>query len=645
MQKNSLSPKRKKWAFALVTASVPLLLLATLELVLRLVNYGPDLSLFVTEHISGKDYLVMNPAVKSRYFSTVEFNPTSGSDYFLSPKPQGTIRIFCLGGSTTVGFPFGEAGSFPAFLHQRLQAIFPDRRVDVINLGMTATNSFTVNDLARELRKYEPDLLVVYDGHNEYYGALGVASRESAGQARWLVRLYLRAIHLKTFLLLRHAVALLRSAPETPAGTGGTMMERLARNQMVPLGSDTYNRGVESFRENLEELSGIAASLGTPVIIGTQVSNLRDLPPLDGQPDDTTGNGFTFSGNFHAALAQLQAARSRNPVSATLAYRQARMLDTLGRWNEADSLYEAARDLDRVRFRAISDLNTVIRLADSLPNIAVADCERKFRANSPNGLIGNNLILEHVHPTLRGNYLLAKEYVATMEREQILTSAKDWFFRDTLSDRQAWDLRTVTPIDEDFAARRIHALTSAWPFRTAAPLPADTLPGPLREIVSRMLSGAMTWEEAHVAAAGIYRKLNDAPGYEREMLALKRYLPANISSYLLLGEFYYQTARFPECWNVLQESLPIEMTRFALTTLGAIGLQYRNPDTAYYFLTRAEPMCKTIEEKLQNSYLLGAAYAGKGDTTSARIKLENVLKINPGFAPARRLLEQMLQPR
>ena len=165
-------------------ARIPLSALGGVELILRSVNYGPDLSLFATEVIGGRAYYIMNPDVKARYFTQVEFSPTTSADYFPVEKQEGTFRIFCLGGSTTVGFPYGYAGSFPLHLRERLRRMFPDRNIEVINLGMTATNSFTALDLATELPAYDPDLIVVYDGHNEFYGALGVASRESVGQSR-----------------------------------------------------------------------------------------------------------------------------------------------------------------------------------------------------------------------------------------------------------------------------------------------------------------------------------------------------------------------------------------------------------------------------------------------------------------------------
>ncbi len=67
------------------------------------------------------------------------------------PKPAGTYRIFCLGGSTTVGFPYWYNGSFPSFLRDRLRRTFPERSIEIINLGMTATNSYTVVDMVRDV--------------------------------------------------------------------------------------------------------------------------------------------------------------------------------------------------------------------------------------------------------------------------------------------------------------------------------------------------------------------------------------------------------------------------------------------------------------------------------------------------------------
>ena len=121
-----------------ITIAVPILLFACLELSLRLFNYGPDLSLFIGEAIGGQTYLRMNPEVKSRYFSRFPFTPTTSMDYFMMPKPKGTYRIFCLGGSTTVGYPYWYNGSFSSFLRDRLQRTFPEKAIEIVMKELAA---------------------------------------------------------------------------------------------------------------------------------------------------------------------------------------------------------------------------------------------------------------------------------------------------------------------------------------------------------------------------------------------------------------------------------------------------------------------------------------------------------------------------
>ena len=120
----SVSPKRRR-QFFLITISIPIIFFVLLEGILRIVHFGPDISMFKTETINGNNYYILNPEVKNRYFSRYQFNATPSPDYFLVNKPTGSLRIFCLGGSTTVGYPYWYNGAFSSFLRDRLHAIFP----------------------------------------------------------------------------------------------------------------------------------------------------------------------------------------------------------------------------------------------------------------------------------------------------------------------------------------------------------------------------------------------------------------------------------------------------------------------------------------------------------------------------------------
>lgn len=245
-----IPPKRKR-IFFIITLLIPVFFFIILEFTLRILNYGPDLSLFQINNIHGKEYYTLNPSVKNRYFNKSNFSPDPSPENFLVSKPTGTFRIFCLGGSTTVGFPYWYNGSFSSFLRDRLKALFPDRSIEVVNLGMTATNSYTVLDLAGDLIKYEPDLFIVYDGHNEFYGALGVASNEGGINERWMVLMYLRIIHLRTFQLVKKIISdVFNMFRKTPADnlSRATMMEQLAKGKNILYNSYTYNQVLSVFK-------------------------------------------------------------------------------------------------------------------------------------------------------------------------------------------------------------------------------------------------------------------------------------------------------------------------------------------------------------------------------------------------------------
>jgi tetratricopeptide (TPR) repeat protein len=647
----------RRHAYLVITLAFPFVLLIVLEVGLHLFHYGPDLSLFTTEALHGKTYHIMNPAVRHRYFSRVSFKPSSSPDYFSVPKPNGTFRIFCLGGSTTVGFPYWYNTAFSTFLRDRLQRTFPDRPVEVINVAMTATNSYTVVDMAEELIDYEPDLFIVYDGHNEFYGALGIASRESMGGARWLSRLSLKLAHVKTYQLALDIYAsfakLFGSADADMAR--GTMMERLAKGKTVPLDSPTYRAGLEIFGANLRDLKELCAHRNIPLILGTQVSNLRGLAPfVSGTPSDIAPSArVDFHTRFNrgleclsnnrpdSALNEFRFAAAIIPRHAEVHYRIARCLDTLGRTPEALPEYIAARDFDELRFRTSSDFNAAIRAMDDGHLLLCADIESTFAAASPGGITGNNLILEHLHPNARGQFLIATTYARIMRAHHLFVSDEQWSRADTLSDAAHWTARSMTPIDERIAARRTEALVTAWPFQPEE-MPVSDIPASdtLGQIADRLAHGQIHWKQAHDLAIEYYVTRNDARALELEYRTVINQLPyIEVSPYLRLARLLLDQQRIGEVRSVLERSLIVEPTILAHRALADIALNSSNPAAAipYYLKTFSFP--QSPPEQVENGTLLATSYFRSGDTTRARERLRIVLAIKPDYMPAVQLLE------
>src|ERR1700722_12142380 len=277
-------PAGRLRAFRIIAILLPFLLLGLLELSLRLFHYGYDTSLFI-EAPGNKDYLIFNPDASRRYF-TDQLNATSGNrEPFRKVKEAGTLRIFVLGESTTIGYPYFHNGSFHRWLQYRLMRSFPDKKLEIVNISLTAVNSYTVLGFAREVVNYEPDAILIYTGHNEYYGALGVGSTNRLGSSPAFINALLWLRQFRVVQLFTQAygkIAHLFSAGPTKAGK--TRMELMVGDQQIGYGSPLFDLGLRQFKTNMGKTLELFHRQGIPVFLSNVVSNLRDQQPFVSLP-------------------------------------------------------------------------------------------------------------------------------------------------------------------------------------------------------------------------------------------------------------------------------------------------------------------------------------------------------------------------
>ncbi|MDA3892051.1 MAG: hypothetical protein PF517_10355 [Salinivirgaceae bacterium] len=103
----------------------------------------------------------VNPLIGKKYFN--KFDATKGTnDIFLKKKPENGFRIFLMGSSSLVSFPYEKNLMASRILHKRLQDAYPDKEIEVVNTAITAINSITFNDYIKDIVKYEPDAILFY---------------------------------------------------------------------------------------------------------------------------------------------------------------------------------------------------------------------------------------------------------------------------------------------------------------------------------------------------------------------------------------------------------------------------------------------------------------------------------------------------
>jgi lysophospholipase L1-like esterase len=88
---------------------------------------------------------------------------------FTREKPPGVFRIICLGGSTT--FDIGAIGAnkpWPEVLEAELRNRLGSTKIEVLNFGIGgATSLDSLIDLQMRALNYQPDMVIVYQGHND----------------------------------------------------------------------------------------------------------------------------------------------------------------------------------------------------------------------------------------------------------------------------------------------------------------------------------------------------------------------------------------------------------------------------------------------------------------------------------------------
>ncbi len=414
------------WIFALL---IPIVLFGVAEVTLRLAGVGGESqALFepVTDH---PDMRRMNPRYFQRYFGS-SFVPTLAFTPFAAQKKDRTFRVVALGASTTVGYPYYFYHGFPSRLQERLEVALDDRVVEVLNLGVTAVNSYYLYDTVDEIVALQPDMVVLYAGHNEYYGAMGVGSAMdwSMGNRVWINRLVLRLRDFATYRALETALAR-GTTGERRSGMGRTLMERVIGDHAITYGGETYRRGVAQYEANLSVFLRRLSRAGIPVIASTLVSNLKDQAPLGDEAD--------------AAEAFV---RGRSRLAEG---------DTTG----AAAAFLEAKELDGIRFRAPEALNDVLKAFEAKRLLHLVDLRPVVDAMSRTGIPDASFFSDHLHPGAPGYDAMAAAIFRKMV--EVGLPATD---QTRLDEAQEMGAPGIHEMDHAYAFLQVYGLMVGYPF-------------------------------------------------------------------------------------------------------------------------------------------------------------------------------------
>lgn len=482
--------KIKHTIFGIVALTLGIVLFVVLDFTLAFVSGQIHKNQLFTyndsENSAYASHKYINTLVWQSHFNS--FTPAVDYKPFSQKKPLNEYRIVVIGGSSVAGFPYTFYNSFPAYLQQNVQLSNPERVVRVYNLGATALASGTIASHIAEVDALKPDAVIIYMGHNEFYGANALLSQPEFLRAFPQTSRFLSYLdHSFFYQLLKKGINSLRHS-RTSNSTETVEMTQMER-RVLEVGNyqiatdSTYV--IDQYLSNLEVIvDHLNNSTKATIWVTTLLSNKKDQPPLS---------------------------RDNEAISA---FQNAVKLDS----TQADKMivyeaYQQALNLDKSPFRALGYFNNRLRSWASIKEntVRLVDLEKQLQISSFGPLPGFQFFSDHLHFNDLGNKWVAKELSVVINQE-----LKKWSTTSITTNHfslvDSLKLNRTDLLDKSSASLQLQSLANIGQIGVSVRLEKNYSDS-VDVIALGMLTQSITFDEAYKQSMKYYSSLDNRAEY------------------------------------------------------------------------------------------------------------------------------------
>ncbi|MFG0335604.1 MAG: hypothetical protein ACF8TS_19775, partial [Maioricimonas sp. JB049] len=351
--------------------------------------------------------------------------------------------------------------SYGTWLQLALQQANRSRNWEVINCGGISYASSRLVPILQECLGYGPDLIILCTGHNEFLEDR--TYRRMSRLPESVHRPLGMIAKTRTFTLLREAV-------QGVAGGGTSESDRL----LLPDDPDAmldYHEGLAAYHRddswhdgvirhfgfNVRRLLTIAEEADLPVLLLAPCSNLADSPPFKSEhrPGLTEAElaewhrlvqraRSLYRDNLWRAAGLLQEAIAIDDRYASIHFELGKCYEHLGDLESARACYVRARDEDICPLRILSPMADQLQAIAAEQDAPFQDLHALLEARSRRGVLGDDWLDDHVHPSFEGHQLIARRLLEMMSAEGFVHP------------RAGWEGRATTAFEEHFASLEDH---------------------------------------------------------------------------------------------------------------------------------------------------------------------------------------------
>lgn len=316
----------------------------------------------------------------------VPVRPRSVAKPFLASKCTNTVRIFILGGS--VAQAYGDR------LERGFEKILFGKKAEVINCGVGGYDSFRVSLVMEEIVAYEPDLVIVLSGNNEFYDKVAINPR-----------IYYLDRFLERFLFYRKSKEF--------------VSEQLKERDLF------YERDrdkLTDYERSIRSVVEAAKGKDIPIILSTIPVNFSDCPPAGRRPLNKTffvGQLLLEREEYFSAICVFKEFLRDYPDSEFGYFFLGKAHEKTGDYLKARNKYFKSLELSHWN-RATPSSNKVIRQISKESGVTLVDLEDIFINLAPKGLLGRRQFYDFCHLWRQHYSLVTQSIIKEIFRTDLL---------------------------------------------------------------------------------------------------------------------------------------------------------------------------------------------------------------------------------